>query len=377
MIIDMETLRLIGWAMLGVLTIGLALFEGLSIGVMFLSSVLAGDSIESRQIRNLIAPTCLGNLAWLIVMLTLLFAAWPIAYAVCLASLYWLLLPILLTLLCRPLTLYFLDSCDYSPWQEYAQKLLTASGVMPAVLFGVIVGNLLKGIPFHLDSDMRILFLGDVWGLFNLFALLVAATCVSLLALHGAVYVQLNSDGALQARAKAMTMRAGVLFVVLFAMVGLWIMHLEGYHISSDILPNGPSNPLAKFVKRGEGLWLDNYEHLPWLWSVPALAFVAAIVCIALSMRDKAYWAMLASSLCVTMVVLTFGVSMFPFLLPSNISLNSSLAIWDSSASQLTLQAVEWLAAFALPLMIIVSRWVFWLFAQHPNQETVVESDPF
>ena len=377
MIIDMETLRLIGWAMMGVLTIGLALFEGLSIGVMFLSSVLAGDSIESRQIRNLIAPTCLGNLAWLIVMLTLLFAAWPIAYAVCLASLYWLLLPILLTLLCRPLTLYFLDSCDYSPWQEYAQKLLTASGVMPAVLFGVIVGNLLKGIPFHLDSDMRILFLGDVWGLFNLFALLVAATCVSLLALHGAVYVQLNSDGALQARAKAMTLRAGVLFVVLFAMAGLWIMHLEGYHISSDILPNGPSNPLAKFVKRGEGLWLDNYEHLPWLWSVPALAFVAAIVCIALSMRDKAYWAMLASSLCVTMVVLTFGVSMFPFLLPSNISLNSSLAIWDSSASQLTLQTVEWLAAFALPFMFIVCRWVFWLFAQHPNQETVAESDPF
>jgi cytochrome d ubiquinol oxidase subunit II len=93
-------------------------------------------------------------------------------------------------------------------------------------------------------------------------------------------------------------------------------------------------------------------------------------------MRDKAYWAMLASSLCVTMVVLTFGVSMFPFLLPSNISLNSSLAIWDSSASQLTLQTVEWLAAFALPLMFMVGRWLFCLFAQHPNQVTVTESDP-
>ena len=376
MIIDMETLRLIGWAMLGVLAIGLALFEGLSIGVTLFSSVLIGDSVERQQIRKLIAPTSLGNLAWLIVLLTLLFAAWPIAYAVSLASLYWLLLPILLTLLCRPLALYFLDSCDYSPWQAYGQKLLTASGLVPAVLFGVIVGNLLKGIPFHLDSDMRILFLGDVWGLFNLFALLVAATCVTLLALHGAVYVQLNADAELQSRAKAMTLRAGVVFVVLFAMAGLWIMHLEGYHISSEILPSGPSNPLAKFVKRGEGLWLDNYEHLPWLWIVPVLAFVAAIACIALSMRDKAYWAMLASSLCVTMVVLTFGVSMFPFLLPSNISLNSSLAIWDSSASQLTLQTVEWLAAFALPLMFLVGRWLFCLFAQHPNQVTVTESDP-
>lgn len=153
-------------------------------------------------------------------------------------------------------------------------------------------------------------------------------------------------------------------------------MHLEGYHISSEIVPNGPSNPLAKFVKRGEGLWLDNYEHLPWLWSVPILGFVAAVTCIVLSMRDKAYWSMLASSTCITMVVLTFGVSMFPFLLPSNISLNSSLAIWDSSASLLTLQTVERLAAIALPLMFLVGRWVFRLFANQPRQETIVENEP-
>jgi cytochrome d ubiquinol oxidase subunit II len=285
-------------------------------------------------------------------------------------------LPILLTLLCQPLALYFLDSCDASSWQDYGQKLLTASGVVPAVLFGLIVGNLLKGIPFHLDSDMRILFLGDVWGLFNLFALLVATTCVALLALHGAVYVQLNADAALQPRAKAVALRAGVLFVVLFALAGLWIMHLEGYHISSEIVPNGPSNPLAKFVKRGEGLWLDNYEHLPWLWNVPVLAFVAAVSSIGLSLRDKAYWAMIASSICLTMVVLTFGVSMFPFLLPSNISLNSSLAIWDSSASLLTLQTVEWLAAIALPVMFLVGRWTFHLFAKQSRHQLIAENEP-
>ena len=375
MVTDLEMLRLLGWAMLGVLVVGLALFEGLSIGVTLLLPLLANDKAEKQQLRTLIAPTSVGNLAWLIVLLTVLFAAWPIAYAVSLASLYWLVLPILLTLLCRPLALYFLDAFEQSVWQEYGHKLLAASGLLPAVLFGLIVGNLLKGIPFHLDSDMRILFLGDVWGLFNLFALLVAATGVALLALHGAVYLQLHADAALQSHAKAMVLRAGVLFVLLFAMAGLWIMHLEGYHISSEILPNGPSNPLAKFVKRGEGLWLDNYEHLPWLWSVPVLAFVAAISCVVLSMRDKAYWAMLASSFCVTMVVLTFGVSMFPFLLPSNISLNSSLAIWDSSASQLTLQTVEWLAAFALPLMFMAGRLSFRLFAQQPRQATVAEAE--
>jgi len=356
---DLESLRLIGWALLGVVMVALALCEGLTLGVALLLPLLGVDERDSRRLIASIAPAGMGNLAWLVVMVAVLFAAWPTVYAVAMASLYGLLLPILLSLLLRPLALYFWDASEDARWQRHAKKILAGGGLVSAGLLGVLAGNLLKGIPFHLDSDMRILFLGDFAGLFNPFSLLAAAVCLTLLVMHGAVFLQLKAGDELLPQTKAVALRAGGAYLLSFAAAGLWITHLEGYHISSDILPNGASNPLAKFVKRGEGLWLDNYEHEPLLWSVPVLAFVAAIAALLLSKWDKAYFAMIASSLCVVMTVLTFGVSMFPFLLPSNISLNSSLTIWDSSASPITLQSLVWTLAFALPLMLLCSRWAF------------------
>ncbi|MCK9606687.1 MAG: cytochrome d ubiquinol oxidase subunit II [Methylomonas sp.] len=361
MTLDLESLRLIGWALLGVVMVVTVLCEGITLGVTLLLPLLGTTDRDSRRLIDSIAPASMVNLAWLVVLVALLFAAWPIAYAVAMASLYTLLLPILLILLLRPLTLYFLDDCDHVQWRRHGKKLLAAGGLIPAALLGVLVGNLLKGIPFHLDSDMRILFLGDFAGLFNPFSLLVAAVCLALLAMYGGVFLQLRAgdDDGMQQQTKAIVLRAGLAFLVLFAAAGLWITHLEGYHINSEVLPNDASNPLAKFVKRGEGLWLDNYEHQPLLWSIPVLAFLAGLAMLGLSKWDKAYFAMIAAALCVTMTVLTFGVSMFPFLLPSNISLNSSLTIWDSSASQLTLQSLLSAMAFALPLMLVCSRWVY------------------
>lgn len=368
---DLESLRLAWWVVLGLVLIGLAVSEGISIGVTLLFPMLAKTESERATLAKVIAPTCIANLAWLIVFTVTLFSAWPIAYAISMASFYPALLLVLLALLLRPIALYFFDNVEHALWQQHRHKVVAASGALPAVLFGLVIGNVIKGIPFHLESDMQIRFLGDFGGLFNLFSMLVALTCMALLAMHGAVFVQLRSSAELQLQAKAMVIRASMLFLILFAASGLWITHLEGYHVSSEILPNAVSNPLAKFVKRGEGLWLDNYEHIPALWLIPALAFLGVFAVFLLAKRDKTYWAMLASSLSVTMVVLTFAISMFPFLLPSNISLNSSLTIWDSSASQITLQVLLGIVIFALPLMALLSRWTFCL---QVDQTKIAES---
>lgn len=373
MTMDLETLRLFWWGLLGIILVSFVLNEGLTMGVCVLLPVL-GTSPASQQtlIRNL-APSSLGSLAWFLVLMFVLFAAWPIAYAVTFSSVYTLLLLVVLSVLLRPLLLYFFQDFDSAPWQNYALKILAVSGILPALLLGLLAGNMLKGIPFHLDSDMRILFLGDFAGLFNPFAILVAACCLSLLSLHGAVFIQLQTHAELQAQAKALAVKAGMAFLLLFSVTGLWIMHLEGYHINSEIFPEAASNPLAKFVKRGEGLWLDNYEHLLSLWLIPILSFLGGSGAVIWAKWDKQYLAMLSSILCVVMAVLTFGVSMFPFLLPSNISLNSSLTIWDSSASKLTLQFLFWVAICALPMMLVVTRWVFYFFASDRSLKSVVE----
>lgn len=358
---DLESLRLIWWALLGLAAIGFAISEGLTLGVTVLLPALGTTDARRRALIDSIAPTSLGSLAWLAALITILFAAWPIAYSISLASLQPLLLIVLLTWLPRPLAI-FLTSCEHPYAEQYGYKMLSTSGLIITLLLGLLVGNLIKGIPFHLESDMRIVFLGDLMALFNLFALLVAGANLALLSLHGAAYIQLKAEGGLQQQAVTLLMRAGIAFLILFALAGLWITHLEGYHISSEIFPNGPSNPLAKFVKRGEGLWLDNYEHVPALSAIPALAIVCGIAAPVLAKWKRGYFAMLASSIAVAMTVATFGVSIFPFLLPSNISLNSSLTIWDSSASQITLQSALQVAMPALPLIAVYSRWLYRMF---------------
>jgi len=363
MTLDLESLRLIWWLVLGVVVIGFTLCEGLALGVFLILPLASRQPSRSWYMLQSIAPTSLLGLLWLLVLLATLFAAWPIVYAVSLACFYTLFVPLMMVLCARTVALP-LRLFELAAWERYENRIALACGYLPAVMLGVIAGNLLKGIPFHLESDMRILFLGDTVGLCNLFALLVAATFTALLAFYGSLWVQLNAYGELRHEMAALSMRLAVAFVALFVLTGLWLSHLEGYHITSDLLPNAASNPLAKFVKRAEGLWLDNYEHIPVLWGLPVFVALAAPAAAALAMRGKAYYAMLMGVLTVGVAVLTFGVSMFPFLLPSNISLNTSLSIWDSSASQTSAGLLLPVALFAVPLIGIVTRGLFGFFSR-------------
>lgn len=359
MIFDYETLRLIWWAFLGVLLIGFAITGGYDCGVGVLLPFLGKTDDERRVILNAAAPTWEGNQTWLVTAGGALFAAWPMAYAVAFSSLY---IPLFLTLFAlwlRPLGFDYRGKIDNQQWRDWWDKGLFIGGFVPALIFGVAFGNLLRGIPFHLESDMRMTYLGDFFGLLNLFALIAGVVSLFMLVAHGAVFLQIKTVGDIQQRAKKAVVVATSIALSAFALAGLWVTRLEGYHITSPILPNGVSNPLAKFVKRGEGLWLDNYEHIPALWAIPVLAFVAGGLVIYLSKKDKAGWAFVSSSVMIASIILTAGVSMFPFLIPSNISLNSSLTIWDSSSSHRTLQIMFWATVIFLPIILLYTRWVF------------------
>jgi cytochrome d ubiquinol oxidase subunit II len=367
---DLETLRLMAWAILVALSLCLALFEGISLGLMMFIPLM-GETSQRRVLITSAAPTSLGSLAWWLVLIAVLFSAWPVAYAVSLASLQPALWLISLTLMIRPLALYFYDSLAQTGLNQHSDKLLSLSGWLPAALLGLSVGNLLKGIPFHLESDMHIAFLGDFMSLIHPFGALISLTCLSLLLMHGSSYCLTRSDGRLQQQTRGIQLRAGLSFLVTFTLSGLWITHLEGYHVTSEILTNATSNPLAKFVKRSDGLWLDNYEHEPSLILIPTLAFVGGIVTLWLGKTRHRHHTMIASSVTVAMTTLTAALSLFPFLLPSNLSLNSSLTIWDSSASQATLHVLIPCIGICLPLIMIIQRWTFTLF----NQQIYVEVD--
>jgi cytochrome d ubiquinol oxidase subunit II len=227
------------------------------------------------------------------------------------------------------------------------------------LIFGVAFGNLLKGVPFYFDNDMRIFYTGSFWALLNPFSLATGLVSLSMLIMHGAVYLQLRTEGDINERCKKVVTVFAFLTLAIFALAGIWVANIDGYHISTEIFPNAPSNPLAKIVNKESGLWLANFAHYPVLWLIPGLAFIAGAVTVVLSKIERPGLAFITSSLTLTAIILTAGVSMFPFLIPSSSAMNSSLTVWDASSSFGTLKIMFWVTLVFLPIVLAYTTWVF------------------
>ncbi len=359
MIFDYETLRVIWWGFLLVLAIGFSVTGGFDLGVGVLLPFLGKNDDERRVIINAIGPNWEGNQVWLVQAASTLFAAWPLVYAVSFSGMYFALLLTLFALLLRPLGFDYRSKLSNQKWREYWDRALFTGGLVPAIVFGVAFGNLFVGIPFYLESDMRIVYTGTLWGLLNPFSLLAGFICLSMMVMHGAVYLQIKTVAEISQRSKKVVFYSTICTLVLFALAGYWVTVLDGYHITSVIDPNAPSNPLTKTVKRAAGLWLDNYGHYSGFWAVPSCAFISGLLTLVFSRMDKPGTAFIFSCICIAMIISTAAGSLFPFLIPSSIEINNSLTVWDSSSSQKTLNLLFWITVIFLPLIVVYTSWVF------------------
>lgn len=375
MILDYETMRLIWWALLGALLIGFAITDGFDMGVAVLLPFLGKNDTERRVIINSIGTVWEGNQVWFITAGGALFAAWPIAYAVAFSGFYFALLLTLFALFLRPIGFDYRSKLPSQKWRNNWDIALFVGGFVPSLIFGVAFGNLLQGVPFHLDNDMRIFYTGSFWALLNPFALAAGLVSLSMLVMHGAVYLQLKTGGDINQRCKKVVPVTATITLAIFAAAGIWVSNLDGYHITSEILPNAPSNPLAKVVQKAPGLWLDNYEHYPVLWMIPALAFVAGGLTIVLSKIERPGLAFITSSLTLTSIILTAGVSMFPFLMPSSSAMNSSLTVWDASSSLTTLKLMLLATLIFLPIVLAYTTWVFRILRGKITPEHIQQND--
>jgi cytochrome bd ubiquinol oxidase subunit II len=225
---------------------------------------------------------------------------------------------------------------------------------VPSLVFGVAFGNLLLGVPFGFDSEMRLSYTGTVLDLLNPFGLLAGLVSVAMLAMHGGAWLALKADGVVAERASRFGRLAGLAAAVLFALAGLWIAFgIEGYVIGGAISQTGPSNPLAKSVTREAGAWLRNYGIHSWLIAAPLLGIVAAILSASLSRPRGSFGAPVCSGAGIAGIVATARVSLFPFLLPSSTHPEGSLTVWDSSSSPMTLFIMLIAVLVLLPAVLI------------------------
>jgi cytochrome d ubiquinol oxidase subunit II len=359
-LLSYETLRLVWWLLLGVLLIGFAVTDGFDLGVGMLLPFAGRDDLERRVIINSVGPVWEGNQVWLILGGGAIFAAWPPLYAVSFSGFYLAMFAILLALILRPVAFKFRSKREEPTWRARWDAVLCFSGVVPSLIFGVAIGNVLQGVPFRFSNDMHIFYEGTFFGLLNPFALLCGLVSVAMLVLHGSAWLVLKTSGPVAERARGIGSVAAMASLVLYALAG-WVMWgwVAGYQVTSALPVNGPSNPLLKTVALQAGAWFANYAAYPGLWLVPVLGLASPLLALVCLRVRRGGLALLASGLSIACIILSVGVSMFPFILPSSLDPRSSLMVWDASSSHLTLFIMLVVTAVFIPLIVAYTSWVY------------------
>lgn len=357
--LDYATLRLIWWLLLGILLIGFAVMDGFDLGVATLLPAVARTDDERRIVLNVIGPVWEGNQVWLILGGGAIFAAFPPLYAVSFSGFYLAMFLILFALILRPVGFKFRSKVPDPRWRAAWDWALFVSGLVPALVFGVAMGNVLLGVPFHFDDTLRIFYEGGLFGLLTPFALLCGLVSVAMLVMHGAGMLAMKTSGDIALRARRYGSLAALATAVLFVIGGLWVARIDGYALQVAMDPAGASNPLAKVVVAQPGAWMDNYARWPLAWLLPGLGVAGALLSALLLRAGRAGQAFLSSATSITAIILTLGVAAFPFLLPSSTQPGSSLTLWDASSSHMTLFIMLLATAFFLPIVLLYTAWVF------------------
>jgi cytochrome d ubiquinol oxidase subunit II len=326
---DLNTLWFV---LLGVLLTGYAILDGFDLGVGILHLVVNKDA-ERRILMNSIGPLWDGNEVWLVTFGGALFAAFPHAYATAFSGFYTAFMVLLFALIFRAVSMEFRSKREGAAWRKFWDISFCLASAVATLLFGVAVGNAMRGMPIGADMEFQ----GRFLDLLHPYALLVGLLAVATFAMHGAIYLHLKTEGELQRRVHGWMWRAFGFFLVLYIFTTMYTL--------VDV-------PLA----------LRNFRAHPWAWGVVVLN-VLAIANIPRAIHlDKPAYAFASS--CATIAALTFlfGVALFPDLIHSSLRPQWSLNIYNAAASTKTLGIMAVIAALGMPFVLAYTAVVYWVF---------------
>lgn len=373
--LEYEILKLIWWFFIAVLLVGFAVMDGQDMGIGTLLPFLGKNDEQRRVMINVVAPQWDGNQVWFITGGGAIFAAWPLIYATAFSGFYWAMLLLLFALFFRPVGFDYRSKIDNPKWRNTWDWLLFVGSVVPPIICGVAFGNLLLGVPFYFDDQLRSFYTGNLFGLLNPFGLLCGVISLCMIISQGANYMVLRTSDELQERGRKCAVIASVLFAALFVVAGIWVwLGIDGYTITSPIDPNMQPNPLGKTVVTEAGAWFKNYGSYPILWVFPLLAVVGALLSALCIAGKKAVLAILCSSVSIFGTVLTPLVALFPFLLPSSTNPGSSLTVWDCTSSEFTLTVMLIVTIIFLPIVLFYTGWAYKVMSGKVT-EKVIQQD--
>jgi cytochrome d ubiquinol oxidase subunit II len=325
-------LNSIWFILVGVLFSGYAILDGFDLGVGALHLFTKGDT-HRRLMINAIGPVWDGNEVWLVTGGGALFAAFPIVYATAFSGFYIALMLLLFALIFRAVAIEFRSKKPEAGWRKTWDTSFSISSVLSALLIGVALGNIARGIP--LDSSGE--FAGTFWGLLNPYAILVGLTTVALFAMHGAIYILLKTEGDLHDLVRSWINRLILIFITFYVLTSV-----------ATIL----------FIP----MMTEAFRQSPILFVLPLLNALA-IANIPREVHHGRDWRAFLSS-CFSMIFLLtiFGIGMYPYLIHSIPHPEHSLDIYNAASSQKTLKIMLIIALIGMPLVIAYTTAIYRIF---------------
>jgi len=333
-------LNTIWFFLIGILIIGYAILDGFDLGIGSLFYILGKTDDQKKTLINSIGPVWDGNEVWLLTGGGALFAAFPYVYATVFSGFYLAMMLVLFGLIFRAVGIeYYFKMYDDKGMQNLMGKMFFVGSFIPALLFGVAIGNVIIGIPL---DDMQN-YSGSFFGLLNPYSLLFGVVGLVGFLLQGAVYATVKTDGELQQRATNLAMKFS------WALLVVWILGTILTYI------------LASYM-------FDNYNNIPVLYVIPLLTLIS-LLAISLFLKKKAYGkAFIASSLVIATEILTFAVGLFPNLVISKNPLQN-LTIYNAASTDLTLTVMLIIALIGVPIVLVYTGYVYYVFRGKASSE--------
>jgi cytochrome d ubiquinol oxidase subunit II len=329
----MNALPVAWFFLIGFFLIGYAILDGFDLGVGFWY-FFTGEDNERRLLLNAIGPVWDGNEVWLLIVGGATFAAFPHVYATVFSGLYLALMLVLFALILRAVSIEFRNGIPSPRWHKAWDVGFAVGSVIPAFLFGVAFGNILRGLP--LDETKN--FAGTFFDLLNPYALLIGLLGFSMLATHGALYLVLKIENNLVQQAADWARKAWYVYL------GLFVIASAATMITQPRL-------------------LANYKAIPVLWLLPLFALGTIIMIGVFSKKGEQTKAFTFSALSIVGLMAMSGVALFPSLVPALDKPELSLTVMNASSSSLTLKIMLILALVGMPIVIGYTVWVYRTFA--------------
>ncbi|WP_430788836.1 cytochrome d ubiquinol oxidase subunit II [Actinoplanes sp. G11-F43] len=318
-------LTTVWFILIGVLWAGYFLLEGFDFGVGILLPVLGRDERSRRLAINTIGPVWDANEVWVLVAGGATFAAFPEWYATLFSGFFLPLLLILVALIVRGLAFEYRGKRDSARWKQGWDLAIFWGSLIPAILWGVAFGNILRGVPLDAQHE----YVGGFFNLLNPYAILGGLTTLTLFTLHGAVFLALKTDGPMRAEAGRLAFRLSLAAVPIAAAFLLWtgIVNLDAFGIALSVL-----------------------------------AAVALLGAVWFTRARREGWAFTATGATILLAVAALFTTLFPNVMPSSLDPADSLTVINASSTPYTLTVMTWVAVAFTPIVLIYQGWTYWVF---------------